>query len=123
MDEELGLFKTDWQRFKKEMNARRRGRVTTRPAQVTQRHDRYIVGSDTVWNIPPVNSLHKATTRRPSRRPTARRSTAGGRRGRRSSRHGCDNGGRAAAGWLGSYAPPAGSRCAQGSVQTNRFRP
>jgi hypothetical protein len=59
-DEELPLFKTDWQRFKKEMNAlaiEAEWRLV--PAKSLNLHDRYIVGRNTVWNVPPVNSLHK----------------------------------------------------------------
>jgi hypothetical protein len=59
-DEELALFKTDWQRFKKEMKAlgiAAEWRLV--PPKSLDLHDRYIVGSNTVWNIPPVNSLHK----------------------------------------------------------------
>jgi hypothetical protein len=59
-DEELALFKTDWQRFKKEMKAlgiEAEWRLV--PPKSLDLHDRYIVGRNTVWNVPPVNSIHK----------------------------------------------------------------
>ena len=59
-DEELALYKTDWQRFKKEMKALHiAAEWRFVPSKSLDLHDRYIVGRNTVWNVPPVNSLHK----------------------------------------------------------------
>jgi hypothetical protein len=74
--------KTDWKRFRSEMNALG---ITAewraaKPGTLGL-HDRYIIGRQQVWNVPPVNSLHKGdyseAFKTPNRPPFATWWTAG----------------------------------------------
>ena len=69
-DEELELFKTDWRRFQTEMKAlgiEAEWRLV--PPRSLDLHDRYIFGTNVVWNVPPVNSPTRATMPRPVKTP------------------------------------------------------
>jgi hypothetical protein len=50
----------DWKRFRTEMAALGvTAEWRTAPPGTLDLHDRYIIGRREVWNLPPVNSLHK----------------------------------------------------------------
>ncbi len=59
-EEELAAYTTDWHRFSREVAA---VGVVAEWRLVHPRaldlHDRYIIGKNSVWNVPPVNSIHK----------------------------------------------------------------